>query len=227
MTSARQVRPIFDALKTKHPYLVQIGNRFAIKNPVHHIALGIFIERTSDPNCCSPRLFMTALYFAGLPGAIAIGTYFEYLSRSPTSAEKFWLWSDPTMIPEAIAVLDSVALPKLALYGTPESYATLPSRPHWVYDEPYEDRMIVHIAAGKLDAARAIWHERQPWHAGKSFPPGSRAHRWQTQLAAVEEPLMAGDRPALAKILHDWEAANVRGTELEPYWEPTPFPLER
>ena len=227
MTSARQVRPIFEALKTKHPYISQIGSRFAVKSPVHHIALGIFIERTSDPDRCSPRLFMAALYFAGLPGAIAIGTYSEYLSRSPASAEKFWLWSDPAMVPEVIAVLDSVALPKLALYGTPESYATLPPRPHWVYDEPHEDRMIVHIAAGDLDAARTIWHERQPWQAGKSFPPGSRPHRLQTQLAAVEEPLMAGDRPALAKILHDWEAANVRGTELEPYWEPTPFPLER
>jgi hypothetical protein len=227
MTSARQVRPIFEALKINHPSLVQIGSRFAVKDPVHHIALGILIERTSDPNCCSPRFFMTALYLAGLPAAIAIGTYFEYLSRSPTSAEKFWLWSDPAMVPEAIAVLDSVALPKLALYGTPESYATLPPRPHWVYDEPHEDRMIVHIAAGNLDAARAIWHERKPWHTNKTFPPGSRAHRWQTQLDAVAEPLMADDRPALAKILHDWEAANVRGTELEPYWEPTPFPLER
>jgi len=131
------------------------------------------------------------------------------------------------MVSEAIAVLNSVALPKLALYGTPEGYATLPPRPHWVHDEPHEDRMIVYIAAGNLNAARAIWHERQAWHIGKSFPPGSRPHRWQTQLAAVGEPLMAGDRPALAKILHDWEAANVRGTELEPYWEPTPFPLER
>lgn len=65
------------------------------------------------------------------------------------------------------------------------------------------------------------------WYAGKSFPPGSHPHRWQLQLAAVAEPLMAGDRPALAKILHEWETANVRGTELEPYWEPTPFPLER
>ncbi|MGH1572494.1 hypothetical protein ACRAWG_19670 [Methylobacterium sp. P31] len=87
--------------------------------------------------------------------------------------------------------------------------------------------MIVHIAAGNLDAARTIWHERWPRHEGKAFPPGSRPHRWRTQLAAVAEPLMGGDRLALAKILHDREAASARGTELEPYWEPTPFPLER
>lgn len=157
---------------------------------------------------------------------IAIGTYFEDLNR-PSSESKLWLWSDPTTIQEAIAVIEAVALPKLRFYGTPEGYATLPPRPHTVHNEPYEDRMIVHIAAGELEAARKIWHERQLWHAGKSFPPGTRADRWRLQLAAVAEPLMAGDRPALAKILHDWEAANVRGTVLEPYWEPTPFPLER
>jgi hypothetical protein len=38
---------------------------------------------------------------------------------------------------------------------------------------------------------------------------------------------MAGDRAAMAKILHDWEAANVRGTELEPFRKRTPFPLEQ
>ena len=59
------------------------------------------------------------------------------------------------------------------------------------------------------------------------FRPDRARIRWRMQLAAVAEPLMAGDRPALAKILHAWEAANVRGTEVDPYWEPTPFPLER
>lgn len=108
-----------------------------------------------------------------------------------------------------------------------EGYLTLLFGDNRFYDEEAEDRMIVYIAAGDLEAARKIWHEQQPLHARRTFPPGSLPHRWQTQLTAVADPLMAGDRPALARILHEWEAANVRGTELEPYWEPTPFPLER
>ena len=165
MTNSRQVRPIFHDLKKRHPQLVETSSRFLVETPVHHIARGIFIERCSEPDCCWPRLVLSVLYLAGLSGHIAIGTYFEVLDRPSTAAERFWLWSDPTMVPEAVAVLEAVALPRLARYGTPEGYATLPPRPHTVHDEPYEDRMIVHIAAGDLDAARAIWRERQPWHA--------------------------------------------------------------
>ena len=42
----------------------------------------------------------------------------------------------------------------------------------------------------------------------------------------VAEPLVADDRATLAKILHAWEASNIRGTKVERYWEPTPFSLE-
>ena len=117
-------------------------------------------------------------------------------------------------------------MPKLKYYGTPEGYATLPPREHRIHYEPREDRMLVHIAVGDLDAARTIWREQEPLYQGKTYHPDSLLHRWQTQLAAVAEPLLAGDRPALAQILHGWEAANVRGTEIERYWESTPFPLE-
>lgn len=37
----------------------------------------------------------------------------------------------------------------------------------------------------------------------------------------------ANDRPAVAALLHDWEAKNARRLEIEDVWEPTPFPVER
>lgn len=46
------------------------------------------------------------------------------------------------------------------------------------------------------------------------------------QFCLLTEPLMAGDRAALARLLHGWEASNMIGTKLEPYWRSTPFPLE-
>lgn len=130
------------------------------------------------------------------------------------------------MIADLIEAIEVGALPKLQFYGTPEGYATLPPREHRIRYEPREDRMLVHIAVGDLDAARAIWRAQEPLYRGKTYHPDSLLHRWQTQLATVAEPLLAGDRPALARILHGWEAANVRGTEIERHWEPTPFPLE-
>ena len=143
-----------------------------------------------------------------------------------TSVEKCWWWSDAAVVTDLIEAIETVALPKLEFYGRPEGYATLPPREHRIHYEPREDRMLVHIAVGDLDAARTIWHTQELLYRGKTYHPDSLLHRWQAQLATVAEPLLAGDRPALARILHGWEAANVRGTEIEPYWESTPFPLE-
>jgi hypothetical protein len=158
---------------------------------------------------------------------IRIGTFYEPLKKPAGSKNAAWLWSDPDSLTDAIEVIVEYAVPRMKLLSEVEGYLTLLSGGNRYYRERAEDRMIVYIAAGDLEAARQIWHEQEPRHAGRTFPPGSHAHRWQVQLAAVAEPLMKGDRPALARILHEWEAANVRGTELEPYWQPTPFPLER
>ena len=42
----------------------------------------------------------------------------------------------------------------------------------------------------------------------------------------LDEPLLAGDRAALAAILNGWAAENLKGSPLEPYWKPAPLPLE-
>lgn len=227
MTNQRQVSPIYSAVTARDPLFKPLRCRYLLKSLVHHVACGIFIERSSDPDCFRPRLVACSLFYAAFLPNLRIGTFYEPLSKPTTSANAAWLWSESEALTDAIKVINEDAIPKLKLLSEIEGYSTLLSGGNRWYREDIEDRMIVHIANGDLEAARAIWHERQLWHAGKSFPPGTRADRWRLQLAAVAEPLMAGDRPALAKILHDWEAANVRGTELEPYWEPTPFPLER
>ena len=226
MTNARQVRPIYRAILERYPNFKEMNSRFLLKTPVHHLSTGIFIERSSDPDCCWPRMVVAGLFFSRIYNEIRIGTYFEGLVRPSKSEERSWLWSDPTMVADAIEVIETVALPKMIFYGTPGGYATLPPREHQIFYEPPAERMLVHIAAGDLDVARKIWHEQEPLCRGKSYNPASRPYQWRRQLEAVAEPLFADDRPALARILHTWEAANVRGTELEPYWEPTPFPLE-
>ncbi|SFH95293.1 hypothetical protein [Methylobacterium brachiatum] len=130
------------------------------------------------------------------------------------------------MVSDLIEAIETTAMPKLSYYETVESYATLPPETYGPLHEAPEDLMLVHIAMGELDAARKIWHERDLWHQNWPRHPALRLRWWQEQLDAVAEPLHAGDRPALARIMHGWEAANVQGTELERYWEPTPFPLE-
>jgi hypothetical protein len=38
--------------------------------------------------------------------------------------------------------------------------------------------------------------------------------------------LEADDRPAIARLLHEWEAFTIGKLKLEDIWERTPFPLE-
>lgn len=45
-------------------------------------------------------------------------------------------------------------------------------------------------------------------------------------VRSVSEPLLAGDRAALATLLHGREADSIRGTEIQPYRGPTPVPPE-
>ena len=227
MTNKRQVSLIYGAVAARDSLFRPLRFRYLLKSPVHHIACGIFIERSSDPDCFRPRIVACSLFYAACLPSIHIGTFYEPLSKPAASASAAWLWSEPETLTDAIKIINEDAIPKLKLLSEIQGYPTLLSESNRWYREDIEDRMIVHIAAGDLEAARAIWHERQKWHANRAFPPGTRADRWRLQLDAVAEPLMAGDRPALAKMLHDWEAPYVRGTELEPFWEPTPFPLER
>lgn len=223
MTTVAQVRQMFRPIVNNHPYLRETEVRFYNITPISHLVSGLFIERSYDKDYFSPYMIVTSLFRPRANIYFANGNYVNYINPIRS---KSWIWSDPESLSEAIEMIETVALPKLMFYGTVEGYASLPVRDHWIHYEPREDRMLVHIAMGDLDTARQIWREREPVYRDETFHPQSLQHRWQGQLAAVAEPLHAGDRPALARILHDWEAANVRRMKIERYWEPTPFPLE-
>ncbi|GEO99466.1 hypothetical protein [Methylobacterium haplocladii] len=250
MTTQRQAERIFQILTQRHPGFKTTGMRSLYKLPVQHLAGRVFVERTGLGDDFRLMWTVSALFLPQINIGRSIGTYREELYRSDCPSQRSsprskpmmfserlelieagvplptWRWSDPTTIADAVAMIETHALPKLLVYSTPEGYVRLPHRANWIFYEPREDRMLAYIAAGDLDAARTIWLEQEPLYRGKAYHPGSLPYRWHMQLSAVAEPLLDGDRRALARILHGWEAANVRGTSIEPYWEPTPFPLE-
>lgn len=77
-----------------------------------------------------------------------------------------------------------------------------------------------------LDAAGALCETLEPELREDRSPDIDGFRRRRRMVLSVAEPLRAGDRAALAKILHGWEADNSRGTRIAPYGAPTPFPLE-
>lgn len=117
-----------------------------------------------------------------------------------------------------------------------------------------EQRIAIAIAEGALDEARwflaKIWkrYEKDKYGDYETPEPTPYPKRGQRSRRAVEaweqasfcrkyrakrrrileivEPLQAGDRAALAAILHRWEAEAVGIHKVERYWEPTRFPIE-
>lgn len=115
-------------------------------------------------------------------------------------------------------------------------------------------RMTVALAEGALDEARAVfarvWDYHETDYFGDYEPPDppvypKRGRRTRSAMDAwhkaceciryraerrryleIAEPLRAGDRAAIAAILHRWEAEAARIHKVERYWEPTPFPIE-
>ena len=82
----------------------------------------------------------------------------------------------------------------------------------------------VDIARGDLDGARATCAES---------PPDARSGRCSlmrdefVRITGALCPLLASnDRPAMARLLHQWEAFTVDKLKIGHIFEPTPFPLE-
>lgn len=226
MTNARQIKGIFAPLMKRNESLVALSGGFIWLTPVRHVACRVLIERSSDPDTCWPQWALLHTFIPGWDLSIGIGER-GHLKRPASSQERFWRWSDPSMIDDAVSVIETEALPLLRAMGELDAFAGLfeagdyRRRHEWPVD-----RMIFEIALGNLDAARAIWHGLAPDHRENRYPESESFQQTRGKILAVAGPLLAGDRAALARILHGWEEANMRGTRIEPHWEPTPFPLE-
>jgi hypothetical protein len=48
----------------------------------------------------------------------------------------------------------------------------------------------------------------------------------QKDMKLLADPARKNDRASIAAQLHQWESLRVEKLGLEPYWQPTPFPLE-
>lgn len=226
MTTSRQIKRIFSPLIKRNEGLLVLSAGFVWLTPVHHVACRVLIERSSDPDIFWPQWALLHTFIPGWNLSISIGERGQ-LKRPASSQERFWRWSDPSMLDDAVSVIETEALPLL------HSMRKLKAFAEFFDDGDYRrrrewpvDRMIFEIALGNLDAARAIWYGLAPDHRENRHPDSNSFQQTRNKILAVADPLLAGDRAALATILHGWEAANIRGTKIEPYWEPTPFPLE-
>ncbi len=226
MTNAKQIKQVFGPLAAQYDDLKQIGSHYLWLRPVRHVALRVLIDRSSHKDFCTPQWTMLQTFIPGTDLLTSIG-YSGYLHRPASSRVAEWVWSDPTMIEDLLSVIATDALPRLRAIDSLSAFwafytdGTDRKVPRWP-----ETRLIFHIALGDLDSARALCETLEPKLREDRYPDVAWFQQRRRMVLSVAEPLRAGDRAALATILHRWEADNIRGTKIEPYWEPTPFPLE-
>ena len=226
MTNARQIRQIFRPLLERHDDLFQIGTRWLCIRPVHHVLLRVLIEASPHANYAFPQLVMLPTFLHGTRLEKTISYHFIHLFRESIE-ERYWEWTDSTMVEDLINNIEDKVLPVLRLVQSLEDYGPLYHKKlDGSFFEAAEDRLVIYIALGELEAAKRICLELLPEYVEDKYQTWWLYQNHRTKVMTVAEPLLAEDRQELARILHHWEAANIRGTKFEPYWKPTAFPLE-
>ncbi|WP_336485392.1 hypothetical protein [Methylobacterium nigriterrae] len=230
MTTARQIRKLVRPLLERHPDLVLLDHAIWLL-PLGQVARKISIERSSMARYFTLKWRLMELFGPkSIPG-YTLGLCFSQVPRSRQFWDEIgggtWVWSDPTMAEDFVVRVEEVMLPLLRSLDTTEKALTFMK----AHDESSDFRgwpwnMAAAVALGDLETARRIWLDTARHQLGPDAPPPGSRNPWD-RYRELGAPLLADDRDALARILHRWEAENVRGTALEPYWQPTPFPLER
>jgi len=229
MTNARQAKRLFRPLADRHPDFAYPGGRELWLTPIRHTAARVFLDRSSNPDAFLIRWAIVATFIphrdlSGLIGHCAGHIYPSGRAAGPA----YWHWSDPDTVEAALRLIEAQALPHLRSLDSLEGWAAYYRETFPIARTGFpEKRLILDIALGDLEAARALLDTLLP-HFRENKRPEAPIYQYMRRLImTVADPLLAGDRPALANILHGWEAENIRGTnKIAPYWEPTPFPLE-
>ncbi|WP_132250590.1 hypothetical protein [Methylobacterium segetis] len=231
MTTLKQIKSLSKDLLDQRSDLILIKGHVIWLKPIDHVGRTIRFDRSS----CARRFYLswevTELYAPEARPARSYGCCGQrFLRRTGSKGEDFvgWDWDDPAMPGGFRQAMEESVLPMLhPLDSLEKALAFVRGHQPTVLTRGWRWHLVAAVALGELDAARDLWRER-----GHLYWKGEVMRDPQDQFlydryCEIGEPLMADDRASLARILQRWEAENVRGTAIEPYWAPTPFPLER
>jgi hypothetical protein len=217
MTTARQIRQLVRPLLKRHPDLALVTSDSLWLTPVTHVARVIHIGRTSSALYCKPSWWLLPLFLPDTNPTRDIGFCTGYI-RTPTDASKsldLWFWDNPLMMSELHLRIEKTLRLLRTLDNLRSCRSFTEAHMDYTWGKTFVENIVYDIAMGNLKLARCWLHK-----VNASCP------RLCERIREIDEPLMDDDRAALAAVLHRWERENVAGTEVEPFWTPTPFPLE-
>ncbi|CAA2140953.1 hypothetical protein [Methylobacterium bullatum] len=228
MTTIKKIKGLAKSLLDRNTDLVAAGRNSFWLLPVGPVGRLIHLDRTSNPAYCVAGWYLVEFFMPGVRSSSSLGRCSGRIARSEGfEGGQGWFWSDPTIYDDFVTRVEEDALAILRPLDTTRGCLDFArTRPATVGRLGLDWHLVSCIALGELDEARAIWSKM-----GKQYRKGAvmeDAH-WQLindRTCLIGEPLMANDRAALATLLHRWEAETIVGSPLEPFWRPSPFPLE-
>lgn len=221
MTTVADVKRLVQPLLERNPDLALVGRLLVVK-PVRHLLRGVYIDRSLDPSIFTPTWAVIFLFEPADSFTFNWGDRLYLVSHGP------WDVSNKETRTAMTEEIESTALPILRPIESLDDFVALSSRdrfPSKALEGYHLRKIVVDVARGDLDSARAICAElvggRTLW---------SRAPRMREDFERITKTLCpligANDKPALAALLHQWEAHSVEKLKLGHLWEPTSFPLE-
>jgi len=220
MTTKKQIKALFEQLASRHDDIVVKGPIVMMK-PLRHVYRAISIERSSSAD--RPH-FHWHMGHAFNPFGSLYGFGFEEMWLPKEGPRR---WSEPGFAEAAIGVIEQQGLSMLRrvqtiddmfLVGNELCAPQYNGRLH--HYEP--NRIHILAALGRFEEATAIYEQIKDWHLRMTSWPRP-AFEKASELGAL---VAAGDRPAVAALLHQWEEGFAAKNDLLPIYERTPFPLE-
>jgi hypothetical protein len=228
MTTKRQIKDLVQPLLERNPDLVLVGRQRLWLREIGSVGRMILVDRTGNPDCCVVDWFMPMFFMPEVSSWENLGRCHDRLFRSKNSGGgQGWYWSDPTMPADFITRVEADVIALLRPLDTVRKrLAFTRTRPQFQVYLGSHWHLIATIVAGELDAARAMWAKSRAFYRPGRVMDEPHHQLEYDRLCLIDEPLMADDRAGLAALLHRWEAENIVGSPLEPYWIKETLPLE-
>lgn len=219
MTTARQVKQLLTPLIERHNDLALNGHWVMLK-PVRNVLRGIVIDRTGDAARFTPRWAVMSLCEPRTTFPISWGEMIK--------GNRLWQWANPSLQADLFHAIEEQALPPLRAIQTLDDFVAFASSkerfPMKYFDHFLLLRVGVDIARGQLASARSACAELR---SGRTKWSHADLREEFERITGTLCPLLAADdRPAMARLLHEWEAYTVEKLGIRHIWTPTPFPFE-
>lgn len=228
MTTKRQIKELVRPLLERNPDIVLVGHQTLFFRPVGSVGRLVLIDRTGNADCCSVNWFLSEFFMPSAYSWDRLGRCHDLICRSAGfEGGQGWYWSDPTIYTDIVTRVEADALATLRPLRTARECLEFARTrratigyldTHW--------HLFAHIALGELDAARAMWAKSRGFYRPGRIMDEPFHQLEYDRLCLIDAPLMADDRAGLAALLHRWEAENIVGSPLEPYWVVERLPLE-